>query len=652
MILGPSILTDRELKLLLFGGKGGVGKTTCATATALMISRHHPGSHFLLVSTDPAHSLSDSLADDCLLPPNLKILELNAREALAEFKQKHAWKLREIATRGTFFDEDDISQFLDLSLPGLDELMAFLEITMLADAHRYECIMVDTAPTGHTLRLLEMPGLIRKWLSALDALLAKHRYMKMVFSHSSSRDEIDRFLDEMSALIGGMEALLQDPTRCCFIPVMLAEAMSVCETLALIGELRRLKMTVSDVVVNRIYPDNSCPACADARSGQMKELADLLSAGSVFRIRFWGLPFYPAEVRGQGLDSFWDGITPLSRATLPIPTVRPRAPQPIIVESTPESPPGDAALLIFAGKGGVGKTTLACATAMRLAQDRPGKEILLFSTDPSHSLSACLDMRVRANPTRMLPGLTAMAIDAQAEFQELKSRYAEELQRFMKSLLKDVDLAFDRSVMEKIFDLAPSGLDEVMALTRVTDLLVTGKHDLVVLDSAPTGHLIRLLELPELFDQWLKVFFGILLKYRAVFRLQEISMRLIRMSKNLKKLKALLVDPARAALYVVAIPTEMAFEETKDLMAACERMKIHVPALYLNQATRAVDCSLCSALHQRELLVRCKFQKAFPALHHTLIYRDGELRGLPQLNRLGRELYQLPLEMDAHGLQK
>ena len=102
-----------------------------ATATALMISRHHPGSHFLLVSTDPAHSLSDSLADDCLLPPNLKILELNAREALAEFKQKHAWKLREIATRGTFFDEDDISQFLDLSLPGLDELMAFLEITSM-----------------------------------------------------------------------------------------------------------------------------------------------------------------------------------------------------------------------------------------------------------------------------------------------------------------------------------------------------------------------------------------------------------------------------------------------------------------------------------------------------------------------------------------
>jgi arsenite/tail-anchored protein-transporting ATPase len=641
-----TILTNRELKLLLFGGKGGVGKTTCASATALMMSRHNPGSRFLLVSTDPAHSLTDSFAD-ALPPPNLKILELNAQESLSTFKQKHAWKLREIAARGTFLDEDDIGQFLDLSLPGLDELMAFLEITRLVDEQSYECIVVDTAPTGHTLRLLEMPELIKKWLGALDALLAKHRYMKMVFSNSCSHDELDSFLDEMLASISGMEALLQDPARCRFIPVMLADAMSVRETFTLVDELYRLNMTISDIVVNRIYPDNNCPACAGGRSGQMKEMADLLNTKNGSRFAFWGVPFYPAEIRGRWLDSLWDGVAPLSRITMP--ALKAGDPQVIGVESAPEIPSAEATLLIFAGKGGVGKTTLACATAVRLAQDYPGKEILLFSTDPAHSLSACLDMPVGAKPTRLFPGLTAMEIDARAEFQELKSQYSIELQQFLKSILKNMDLTFDRSVMEKILDLVPSGLNEVMALTRVIALLAHGKYDLIVLDSAPTGHLIRILELPELFDQWLKVFFGLLLKYRKVFRLPELSMRLVEMSKDLKKLKSLLVDPARAALYVVAIPAEMALEETKDLMAACKRMRIHVPALFLNLATRTAECSLCAALNQRESFVRRRFERTFPTLHHTLIYRDGELRGLSQLNRLGRDLYQTPLEAVAHG---
>ena len=642
---GPTVLTNRDLRLLLFGGKGGVGKTTCAAATALLLARSNPESSFLLVSTDPAHSLADSLADS-VPPPNLKILELNAQESLATFKQKHAWKLREMAARGTFFDEDDIRQFLDLSLPGLDELMAFLEITRLAEERSYECIVVDTAPTGHTLRLLAMPELIRKWLGALDALLAKHRYMKMVFSRSCSRDELDGFLEEMSASISGMEALLRDPARCRFMPVMLAEAMSVRETIALLDELQRLKMPITDVVVNRIYPDNSCPACAGGRSGQMKEMKDLLSSRKMSGCAFWGAPFYPAEIRGRYLDSFWEGVTPLSQAT--IPALKARDSLAITVESAPESPPAEATLLIFAGKGGVGKTTLACATAARLAQDRQGKEILLFSTDPAHSLSACLDMQVGPNPTRLFRGLTALEIDAQAEFQELKAQYALELQQLLESLLKNMDLTFDRRVMERILDLAPPGLDEVMALTRVMDLLAHGNCDLLVLDSAPTGHLIRLLELPELVDQWLKVFFGLLLKYREVFRLPEISKRLVEMSKNLKKLKALLVDPARAALYVVGIPAEMAFDETQDLMAACERMRIHVPVLFLNLATRAAECSLCSALYQRELLVRRKFQQTFPALHHTLIYRNGELRGLLRLNSLGRDLYQSRHEAVAH----
>ena len=237
--------------------------------------------------------------------------------------------------------------------------------------------------------------------------------------------------------------------------------------------------------------------------------------------------------------------------------------------------PGEKSLLLFAGKGGVGKTTLACATALRFARDSPAGEVLLFSTDPAHSLAGCLGAPVGPAPKRICPGLAALEMDAAAEFRALKQLYSEELQSFLRSLLPEMDLAFDREAMERIVDLSPPGLDEVMALTRVMDLCDQHRYRTLVLDSAPTGHLIRLLEMPELVDRWLKVFFGLFLKYKQIFRLPKVSQRLVEMSKALKRLRALLADPARCALYGVAILTDMAFEETKDLLAACQRMQVN-----------------------------------------------------------------------------
>src|SRR6266571_7828995 len=170
----PSFFDKQGLQLLMFGGKGGVGKTTCATAAALRMAANSPDRSFLLVSTDPAHSVGDSLAG--FAPPcNLQILELDAPRCLAEFRERNGDMLREIAAAGTFLDDEDINQFLSLSLPGLDELMALIEISSWVEAHQYDCIVVDTAPTGHTLRLLAMPELIRRWLGMLEVLLAKRR---------------------------------------------------------------------------------------------------------------------------------------------------------------------------------------------------------------------------------------------------------------------------------------------------------------------------------------------------------------------------------------------------------------------------------------------------------------------------------------------
>jgi arsenite-transporting ATPase len=634
----PSFLESRGLQLLIFGGKGGVGKTTCATAAALQLAKRSPESSLLLVSTDPAHSLADSLAD--LLPPdNLKVFELDAREYLTTFRKKHQHKLQEIAARGTFLSDDEISRFLDLSLPGLDELMAFLEISAWVENRSYDCIIVDTAPSGHTLRLLAMPEFLRKWLDMLETLLAKHRYMKWVFSRSNCRDELDAFLEELAASVKRMDELLQDSGRCRFVPVMLAEAMSIRETVAIVKEADRLKLPMTDIVINRLYPDNPCAACRDERLRQVRELRNLFGQTHLSRFALWIVPLYAEEVRGRkALESFWDQVGQITEA--PPAARQPSAVPALRVEVGVQWPPPEATLLIFAGKGGVGKTTLACATALQLARTTPGKNVLLFSTGPAHSLSSCLQMQIDSLPKVVISGLTAIEIDSEAEFEGLKKQYAGDIEKFLESVSSTFELTFDREVLERILDLSPPGLDEVMALTRVMALLASGSYDVLVLDSASTGHLIRLLELPEIIDQWLKVFFDLFLKYQQIFRVTKFSQELVTMSKNLKRLRELLSNPARAALYAVSIPTDMALEETRDLVAACERLRISVAGLFLNLVTPRSDCHLCSALYRRESLVRHKFHQSLSGRNVTVVYRRGEIRGLRRLGELGKALYQ------------
>ncbi|MDP3098099.1 MAG: ArsA family ATPase, partial [Syntrophales bacterium] len=611
-------------------GKGGVGKTTASAATALELALRHPERSLLLISTDPAHSLQDSFSG-AKPPPNLKVLELDAQAYLQDFQQKNRQRLREIASRGTFLDEEDINRFMALSLPGMDELMAFLEISRWVKEGAYDGIIMDTAPTGHTLRLMEMPDMIRKWLEALDALLAKHRYMKKLFRGSYQRDDLDHFIEGLAASVKQMEKLLKDHRQCRFVPVMLAEALSIEETLDLVRELQRLRIGVVDVVINRLYPESPCLTCRHIRARQLQELARIFHEPVFSHLRLWGVPMYPEEIRGmESLRFFWEGLGTdlksvpiLSRVDSPIPL-----------------PPPETAMLVFAGKGGVGKTTLACATALRLARAYTGKRILLFSADPAHSLADCLNMPLGPQPVQAAAGLWAMEMDATADFVALKNQYRKELAQFLSRLMPNLDLTFDREVMERIMDLSPPGIDELMALAAVMDFLAPEGYDLLVLDAAPTGHLIRLLELPEIIEGWLKAFFSLFLKYRKIFRLPGISQRLVRLSKDLKRLRAILRDPSQAALYAASILTEMSFAETTDLVAACGRLEIPVPCLFLNMATPDGPDPLCHSLFQRESAVREKFALTFPGISRPVVYRQSDPRGIENLNALGVILYQ------------
>jgi arsenite-transporting ATPase len=272
---------------------------------------------------------------------------------------------------------------------------------------------------------------------------------------------------------------------------------------------------------------------------------------------------------------------------------------------------------------------MAGATALHLA-DRRADTVLLLSTDPAHSLSTALECSLDDTPREVAPGLDAVEIDAPARFETLRDDYVDEVRRFFRqSTGTQIDLAYDRPVMERLLDLAPPGVDEMMGWTAAMEFLGDDRYAACVLDAAPTGHFVRLLEMPRLFEEWLRAFFHILQKYKDVFRLPRLSDRLVRLSKQTKQVRRMLEGDG-GAVYGVTLPTEMAWAETHDLVAHAERLEVHLPALILNRAPAPSGSG--------EEVGR-RFAEQFPDRERAVVTEGHPPQGLDALRRLGNHLY-------------
>lgn len=639
----PAFLADPALRLILFGGKGGVGKTTCASATAIHRALANPSSAVALVSTDPAHSTRDCVGAAQDLPRNLEVIEIDAKAEHEAFIRDHGAALAEIATRGTFLDKADVDQFLALSVPGVDELAAFLAIARWAQDRRFDLLVIDTAPTGHALRLLETATFLAGWIDALDTLLAKHRFLAEKFGKRTGADACDRFIDDMRVRVGTLTSLLTDRARCRFVPVLLAETLSIEETTDLLARLDALGVAAEEGVVNRLIPaGESAPSLAGARVRQ--QALTLSLPEPIRKLALWGLPLTPAETRGpealralaglfmdpRALDA-WARAHAAPVAPVPPPRVTGRADLPSLAGPK---------LLVVAGKGGVGKTTVSASLALALAAGRPDRKTLIASTDPAHSLGDALDLPLRDEPTLIAPGLWAMELDASSELERLKDQYRAELERIFGDS-EGFELAFDREALERLLDLAPPGLDEVMALVRLIDLLDEKKpaFDGIVLDTAPSGHTLRLLTLPELIERWLAGIFRVLLKYQKMARLPTLQKRLVEISRGVKRIRAILTGGREAIVLPVAIATELAVAETGDLCRACAEANIPTGPIVVNMLTAEDDPGpLAASLVRREAAALASLERIAGRSGVVRIRRGEPPRGVETLSALGQSL--------------
>ena len=162
---------------------------------------------------------------------------------------------------------------------------------------------------------------------------------------------------------------------------------------------------------------------------------------------------------------------------------------------------------------------------------------------------------------------------------------------------------------------------------------------MIIVDAAPSGHLLRLLELPELIRDWLKQFFSLLLKYRQIMRLPQLSKRLVQLSQDLKKLRVLLQNNEQTGLYAVAIPTQLAIEKTVEMTDALQGLGISVKALFINQMTPSSDCELCEAIASREALQVKRAHTIVPNLPQAHIFRQTDPSGLNELMALGSAMF-------------
>jgi arsenite-transporting ATPase len=283
----------------------------------------------------------------------------------------------------------------------------------------------------------------------------------------------------------------------------------------------------------------------------------------------------------------------------------------------------------------VGKTTAAASYALALAERDAASRVLVFSTDPAHSLSDSFGEEV-GELRRGVAGaanLDAMEIDPAARFEELKERYRRWTDELFESLTGGSrwEVQFDREAMRELVALAPPGIDEIAALSTVSDLLEEGSYSTIVLDTAPTGHLLRFLELPEVALAWVRTFIKLLLKYKNVVRWGGVAEELVALSKSIKRVAALLSDAEGCEFVGVAIPERMSLEETARLASRLEHLRVPLRRLVVNNiltAEAARACDFCAARRRGQTPVVEEFRQR---LHGVEIFlapqQAGEVRG-------------------------
>ena len=524
-----SLLNDPK-RFLFFTGKGGVGKTSLSCAVALSLADQ--GKRVLLVSTDPASNLDEmlgiTLTDRATAIPdaaNLFALNIDPDKAAEDYRGRVLDQLGPQATDGEKFTvREQLSGACTTEIAAFDEFVGLLA----GDAAGYDHIIFDTAPTGHTLRLLSLP---RAWSGFLQG---NDRGASCLGPHSGLKMQEDRFRTALQTLA--------DPAQTAIVLVTRADRGAVREASRTSDELRNLGLGNQMLVVNGVF-HASVPGDAVA-DGLARDHAEVLAN---LPANLSALP--RAEVPLRSFDMV--GLPALRALLLPEPAsaqvaaVAPDVDEPGLAVLVDDLARAGRGLIMVMGKGGVGKTTIAAAIAVGLV--KRGHAVHLTTTDPAAHVALVVD--------GVLPGLTVDRIDPVAE----TTRYVEKI---MDTKGRDLDDA-DRALMRE--DLASPCTEEVAVFHAFSRTVAEARSGFVVMDTAPTGHTLLLLDATGAYHRQMTHDMG------------EIQGRIVTPLMRLQ-------DPDYTRVILVALPETTPVSEAASLQDDLRRAKIEPWAWVVNRA--------------------------------------------------------------------
>lgn len=666
----PLLLASQ--RLLLFSGKGGVGKTTLTCALARQLAQVDPQRRLLLMSTDPAHSLGDVLqisVTDVAQPlpdrPNLQVRALQAEILLQSFRQTYGPALELIAERGSWFGREDLLPIWDLAWPGVDELMAILEVNRLLAREEVDTVILDTAPTGHTLRLLELPDFLDNLLAVFATFQAKHREIAQALTGTYRPDEADAFLAQLQGELEGGKARLTNPESTSAWLVMIPEQLSVAETRRFCQQLQNRRVPIGGLLVNQVLlarENNSQPSLPAALpsplySARQQEQRRVLKAlqEELPGYSIWVCPYQLQEPIGlAALDELVQQLRPLPEVLLElegIPEQKAESqekrkslfstlfPSFKGIPSLPDFLAQGIRLVLVGGKGGVGKTTVAGALAWTLAKRHPDKQLLLVSIDPAHSLGDLFQTKLGQDPIPLLPNLLGQEVDAAAVLEQFRQDYLEEVAAILAGEgTAGVEVQYDPQAWRQLLQMPPPGLDEVMALLSVLRQETSGQFDLVVLDTAPTGHLLRFLQMPQALEGWVSLALKLWLKYRDVVGRSEWAQRMRELLAQVRQLRQQLQDPQFVTFIPVFNPEQAVLAETERLLAELDALGIPHPYAVLNRVWLEDSTPFGEALRRRRQTLLAQLPQPFsqqailtiPFLHPPSLENIGSYLLAPQ----------------------
>ncbi|HDR9004450.1 TPA: arsenical pump-driving ATPase [Burkholderia vietnamiensis] len=538
-------LPDTRTRYLFFTGKGGVGKTSLSCATGLAMA--DAGKKVLIVSTDPASNLDEVLGVGLSQSPtavpgasSLFALNIDPEAAAQAYRERMVGPYRGVLPAAAIRNmEEQFSGACTVEIAAFDEFSKLLgDPAATAD---FDHVIFDTAPTGHTLRLLTLPSAWNEFISSstggASCLGPLAGLEKQKALYAATVERLSSAVDTTVVLVSRPEV------------AALREANRTRHELAELG-IRNQVLAINGLFATERHDDAIATAMAERARQALADMPRELSVLPQTRI-----PFLP---RGTvGLDALRDMAHP-ERVRMPTERRMPDTALPPglggLVDALSATGHG---VIMTMGKGGVGKTTVAAAIAVALAGR--GHDVILSTTDPASHVAATVD--------GVVPRLSVTRIDPAREVQQ----YTEEVLAKAGSHLD----AGGRAMLEE--DLRSPCTEEIAVFRAFARTVDQGKSGFVVLDTAPTGHTILLLDAAEAY-------------HREVMRTQG------DMPESVRQLLPRLRDPDYSRILIVTLPEATPVHEAERLSADLARAGITPYAWVINQsllASGTTDPMLC-----------------------------------------------------------